>query len=78
MVRRAFITLDTGPERPLGLELSDTNAYEPETRARLGTATGASAQGGKPERAAVDDHIKQHIHPYPTRGKSNDTQQIAL
>ena len=33
-----FITLDTGPRRPLSLELSDTKVYAPYERVRLGLA----------------------------------------
>ena len=33
-----FITRVTGPRRSLSLKLSDTRVYEPELRARLGTA----------------------------------------
>jgi hypothetical protein len=32
-----FIPLDTGPSRPLSLELSNTKVYEPKIRARQGT-----------------------------------------
>jgi hypothetical protein len=32
-----FITLDIGPQRPLSLALSDTNVYEPEMHAHMGT-----------------------------------------
>ena len=34
-----FFTLITGPSRSLSLKLSDTRVYEPQIRARLGTAT---------------------------------------
>ena len=34
-----FFTLVTGPRRSLSLKMSDTRVYEPQIRARLGTAT---------------------------------------
>ena len=34
-----FFTLVIGPRRSLSLELSDTRVYEPQIRARLGTAS---------------------------------------
>ena len=35
-----FFTLVAGPSRSLSLKLSDTTAYEPQIRARLGTTGG--------------------------------------
>ena len=35
---RSFFTLVTGPTRSFSLKLGDTRVYEPQIRARLGTA----------------------------------------
>jgi len=37
-----FFTLVTGPTRSLSLKLSDARVYEPQIRARLGTAGGST------------------------------------
>ena len=45
-----FFTLVTGPRRSSSLKLSDTRVYEPQIRARLGTAHFCNALAGGAER----------------------------
>ena len=51
-----FVTLVTGPRMSLSLKLSDTRVYEPQIRARLGTADTAAVSGTEAEADPWETH----------------------
>jgi len=57
-----FFTLVAGPRRSLNLKLSDTRVYEPEIRARLGTASPSSSARSRPRFLSGDAHPHHVAH----------------